>query len=77
MLKIKDDVDLKKLEKLGFKYCDNTGQYRFIERDVGGASYICINVWNRKIVYRQDKENDNMCLEKFYDLIKENLIAKE
>ena len=62
---------------LGFKYCDNTGQYRFVERNVGGVTYISINTWNRKIVYRQDKESDDMSLGKFYDLVKADLVVKE
>lgn len=78
MLKIRDDVDLKELETIWkFKYFDNSGQYKFTERNIDGATYIYINAWNRKIVYRQEKENDNMCLEKLYDLIKANLVVKE
>lgn len=78
MLKIRDDVDLKELEKYyGFKYFDDCGQYKFTERNFDGATYIYINTWNRKILYRKEKENDNMCLEKLYDLIKANLVVKE
>ena len=76
MLKIKDNVDLKESEKFGFKYNDGTGQYKFCERNVDGATYIYINTWNRKIVYRQDKSTDNMCLEKLYDLIENDLVEK-
>ena len=32
MLKIKDNVDLKELEKYGFKYNDYYGQYKICER---------------------------------------------
>lgn len=60
-----------------FKYFDDCGQYKFTERNFDGATYIYINTWNRKIVYRQERENDNMCLEKLYDLIKANLAVKE
>nr|DAT49482.1 MAG TPA: hypothetical protein [Bacteriophage sp.] len=78
MLKIRDDVDLKELEKYyDFKYFDDCGQYKFTERNIDGATYIYINVWNRKIEYRQDKTSDNQCLEKLYDLIKANLVIKE
>lgn len=78
MLKIRDDVDLKELEtKWEFRYFDRCGQYRFTERNIDGATYIYINSWNRKIVYRQEKENDNMCLNKLYDLIKADLVVKE
>lgn len=78
MLKIRDDVDLKELEKYyGFNYFDGCGQYKFTERNVDGATYIYINVWNRKIIYRQDNTNDNECLNKLYDLIKADLVIKE
>lgn len=78
MLKIRDDFDLKELEKYyGFTYFDNCGQYKFTERNIDGATYIYINAWNKKIVYRKEKENDDVCLEKLYDLIKANLIVKE
>lgn len=76
-LRIRDDVDLKELEKFGFTYFDNCGQYKSTERNIDGATYIYINVWNRKIVYRKEKENDDMCLEKLYDLIKADLVVKE
>ena len=78
MWKIRDDIDLKELETTwGFLYFDSCGQYRFTERNLDGATYIYINSWNRKILYRQEKENDNMCLDKLYDLIKADLIVKE
>lgn len=76
MLKIKDSVDLKELEKFGFKYYENCGRYKFTERNIDGATYIYINVWNRRIVYRQERESDNMCLNKLYDLIKADLVEK-
>lgn len=76
MLKIKNNVDLKELEKQGFKYNDGTGQYKFCERNIDGATYIYINVWNRKIIFRQDKQSDNQCLYKLYDLIKADLVEK-
>lgn len=76
MLKIRDDVDLKEIEKYyGFKYFDNCGQYILDERGIG-ASHIFINSWNRKIEYRQDIISNNKCLERLYDLIKANLIEK-
>lgn len=74
MLKIKDDVDLKELEKFGFKYNDNVGQYQYRERNIDGATYIYINVWNRKIRFKQDKEYDVECLKILYKLIKADLV---
>ena len=41
-----------------------------------GATYIYINVWNRKILFRQDKSLDKECLNTLYDLIKADLIEK-
>ena len=76
MLKIKDDVDLKELEKYDFRYFDNCGRYKFTERNIDGATYIYINKWNRRIIYRQERENDTMCLNKLYDLIQADLIEK-
>lgn len=77
MLKIRNDIDLKELEKYGFRYSDTCGQYEFIERSLNGLTYIKVNTWNKKVVYRQDIPKDNMCLEKLYDLIKADLIVKE
>ena len=76
MLKIKDNVDLKELEKFGFTYNDDNGKYKFCERNVDGATYIYVNIWNRKIVYRQERDKDTMCLTKLYDLIQAGLVEK-
>ena len=76
MLKIKDNLDLKELEKFDFKYNDNTGKYMFYERNLLGKTYIVINSWNRKIIYIQSEENDTICLKKIYDLIKADLVEK-
>ena len=69
MLRIRKDANLKELEKFDFKYFDNVGQWQFTERNIVGATYIYVNAWNRRIVYRQDKDKDTMCLIKLYDLI--------
>ena len=76
MLKVKDNVDLKELENFGFKYNDYSGQYKICERNIDGATYIYINVWNKKILFRQDKSLDKECLNVLYDLIKYDLIEK-
>ena len=76
MLKVKDNVDLKELENFGFKYNDYYGQYKICERNIDGATYIYINVWNKKILFRQDKSLDKECLNALYDLIKADLIEK-
>lgn len=76
MLKIKDNVELKKLKGYGFTYNDEIGQYKFCERNVDGATCLYINVWNRKVLFRQDKISDNLCLAKLYDLIQAGLVEK-
>lgn len=76
MLKIKKDVDLKELEKFGFMYFDSVGQWRFCERNLIQETYIYINVWNRRIIYKQEKDTDVMCLTTIYDLIQANLVEK-
>lgn len=74
MLKIKDSVDLKALEKYKFVYDDYNGTYIFKERNVGGITKIVINSWNRKIKFRQAIEDDFVCLNILYDLIKADSI---
>ena len=76
ILKIKDNVDLKKLEEFGFAYWDDVGQYRYSERNIDGATYIYINIWNRRILYRQEKHYDTVCLLKLYDLMEADLVEK-
>lgn len=76
MLKIKDDVDLKELEKFGFEFNENNGKYGYVERDCDGFTYININSWNRKILFEQEKEYDHICLKILYDLIVAGYVEK-
>lgn len=76
MLKIKDSVDLKELEKYEFEYDDYNGQYFFRERNIGGLTKITINIWNRKIILVQQNSVDTLCLIKLYDLIKADMVEK-
>lgn len=64
-LRFRDDKDLDELISYGFKYCDTVGQYHFNERNEGGLTYIYINKWNRKVVYRQDIPGNCRCLMKY------------
>lgn len=78
MLKIKDDVDLKKLEKYGFEYfingCGtygyslktNYGYYTIVEKD---EEHLGIKVWERRIPTGINQEL-------LYDLIKDGLVEK-
>lgn len=74
MLKIKDSVDLKELEKFKFVYDDFNGKYIFNERNIGSITKITINSWNRKIMFRQETESDNLCLNILYNLIKLDMV---
>lgn len=76
MLKIKDDVDWTEIKKYDFRYNEDVGQWKFCERNIDGATYIYINTWNRRIVYRQDSPKDKLCLAKLYDLIQAGLVEK-
>lgn len=76
MLKIKDSVDLKELEKFGLKFNEENGRYEYIERNIDGETYIFINSWNKKILFVQRKNYDNVCLEILYDLIQAELVEK-
>lgn len=77
MLKIKDNVDLKELETFNLKFNEENGRYEYVERNYDGATYILINSWNKKILFAQGKEYDNICLTILYDLIKADLVEKE
>ena len=91
MLKIRDDVDLKELEKFGFKpkYDENTGKIRAYEKIKKEKEYIglCVaieKIENRIRIFRKnDKEwrinplIDYFDVDTLYDLIKANLVVKE
>ncbi len=80
MLKIKDDVDLKELEKFGFKFYEDCGKYLYniVLRNGNGGITLTIQSWNRKI-YLWSNTNDNRneeIIKILYDLIKANLVEK-
>ena len=73
MLKIKDDVDLKKLKDFGFYYNNDIGQYvlNLINEP------LTINVWNRKInIYNYKTLTENILSNTLYDLITAGLVEK-
>ncbi len=73
MLKIKDSVDLKELEKFGFVYNDDLGQY--IVNIINEP--LTINCWNRKInIIDYGILTENILVEIMYDLIKDGLVEK-
>lgn len=69
-------IDLKELEKFGFRYFDSEGKYKLRERNIDGLTCIWINVWNRRILYIQAKKYDTSCLLKLYDLIEAGYVEK-
>ena len=73
MLKIKDDVDLKELEKFGLKYVEegkgNPEMYEWIRETTDKFDYVDVYIWNRKI--NVSDANDVL-----YDLIKAGLVEK-
>lgn len=76
MLRIKKEVDLKELEKFGFKFNEGNGKYECMERNCDGFTYININSWNRKILFVQAKPYDDICLRILYDLITAGYVEK-
>lgn len=80
MLKIKDDVDLKELEKLGFK--EHEAEYRKWEQDVYIEEAIYIDKKNKEISIYLDDEYYRCCcggnvLDILFDLIQAGLVEKE
>ncbi len=89
MLKIKDDVDLKELEKYGFTYYNGWLYKSYKSNEYQKhLNYIEVRVWKDREIYFMycyDDENDNYIFRKqeyrygldtLYDLIKDGLIEK-
>lgn len=60
MLRIKKDVDLKKLKELGFDYHDEYGQFVYNTTEYEGMTTTIINIWNRKIYVKGSNPKDPM-----------------
>lgn len=92
MLKIKNNVDLKELERFGFKakYDEDTGKVRAYqkkcEKDVGGLlisiteTTSLIRIYRafkgKNIEWRINKYNDYFDIDTLYDLIQAGLVEK-
>ena len=82
MLKIRDDVDLKELEKFGF-YKSGGVYQKDLEYDninsliVGIDICIYIIISDRIIRFLSNCEKETVKLDVLYDLIKANLVVKE
>nr|DAI65613.1 MAG TPA: hypothetical protein [Caudoviricetes sp.] len=83
MLKIRDDVDLKELEKFGFEYHENkrnpsNSLYEWNDKMIeikGSNEQIYIRTFDRReLVVNSDC---GIAMGKLYDLIKANLVIKE
>lgn len=83
MSKIRDDVDLKELEKFDFKYHENkrnpsNSLYEWNDKMIeikGSSEQIYIRAFDkREIVVNSDC---GIAIGKLYDLIKANLVVKE
>ena len=73
MLKIKDNVDLKELEKFGFTYFEN-GTYKLYEID-NFNSWLGVEIENR-ILQIGVQDYNNIEDDILYDLIKADLVEK-
>ena len=67
MLKIKDNVDLKELEKFGFKKDKNIYYYKNV------FSVIVLRIFDNRKISNPTDDNGNVLL---YDLIKADLVEK-
>ena len=90
MLKIKDDVDLKELEKFGFKpkYDENTGKITAYEKTKKKQEYLGITVKIEQIEkhirifqfkkdeWRINPYNSYFDVDTIYDLIQAGLVEK-
>lgn len=80
MLKIKDNVDLKELEKFGFEYYEDFNEwfyYGFTRPNDNSEIRISITNDTRRIHPSFDYNVDfDMVYDKIYDLIKADLVEK-
>lgn len=86
MLKLKDNVDLKELEKFGFKYVEDKsfeGDFSYCEKAIGGNIVLDINVHcGRKLLTDITKPESNLTyifsdgLDVLFDLFQAGLVEK-
>lgn len=74
MLKIKDDVDLKELEKYGFKYFDDIKSCRYGCLDYQ-KDYLEIFINNARVI-TGSSDKSIIDLDIIYDLIQAGLVEK-
>jgi hypothetical protein len=76
MLKIKDNVDLKELEKFGFEFDDKIGRWLCLDKKSLIKTYVKINSWNGKIQICIPLDCDQLVPDVLYDLIQAGLVEK-
>lgn len=76
MLKIKNNVNLKELEKFGFQFDDNIGVWLYLDKSLLCKTYIKINSWNRKIQIKIAFNCFELVPSVLYDLIQAGLVEK-
>lgn len=81
MLKIRDDVDLKELEKFGFKYNEELNHW--YKHCIGTFNKFIVlaeadidNVRGQIVFYNDSAFNTTLYLDTLYDLIKAGLVEK-
>lgn len=74
MLKIKDNIDLKELEKFGFK-CYEKGEYYFVGFPFGGAKLLVSKNRNIDFDYKWEDEDFEL-LDILFDLIQAGIVEK-
>ena len=77
MLKIKDNLNLKELEKYGFKYIDGDYYYDFIPYEENDYSYLVVDEQTKELIIDYvNLEHFNKATNILYNLIKDNLVEK-
>ena len=81
MLKIKDNVDLKELEKFGFEYSDLFGDKKYEKLCVDSDCDLCVNALTREIYHANYMTADMVCEAldlciALFDLIQTGLVEK-
>ena len=73
MLKIRDDVDLKELEKFGFEIISKNNKLMCVWKNKYFINVVEIDVKTRELINLGDRSGNMV----FYDLIKADLVVKD
>ena len=72
MLKIREDIDLKKLEKFGFEITSKNNKLMYVWKNKYFINVVEIDVKTREVINLGDRSGNGV----FYDLIKADLVVK-